>query len=184
MRDWRISNSSPFYAKTLQNPSLTVFWQNLRTNTMRKVESTQLELGSVDIGAVHINPKSRDNVPAQLHVHCSLIRNTWKTACRIRMGQSKRMRDGVKEYKSKDRGTAVCGRRAPADCVRWMALVGCEVAPFEKGCQPWVGSVYFDFWTISCRNIPTGNRSITTNQLGLQQLVLVNLKENIVHLNL
>ena len=33
---------------------------------MRKVESTQLELGSADIGAVHINPKSRDDIPALL----------------------------------------------------------------------------------------------------------------------
>ena len=33
---------------------------------MRKVESTLLELGSTDIGAVHINPKSRDDIPALL----------------------------------------------------------------------------------------------------------------------
>ena len=34
---------------------------------MRKVESTRLELGNADIGAVHINPKSREDVPALLH---------------------------------------------------------------------------------------------------------------------
>ena len=33
---------------------------------MRKVESTQLELGSADIGAIHINPKSRDDIPVLL----------------------------------------------------------------------------------------------------------------------
>ena len=33
---------------------------------MRKVESTQFEIGGIDIGQIHINPKSRDDIPALL----------------------------------------------------------------------------------------------------------------------
>ena len=48
------------------NAKKTPFWQNLQANTMRKIESTQVELGGAFIGDIVTDAKLRDDIPALL----------------------------------------------------------------------------------------------------------------------
>ena len=52
--------------KRINYPRETPFWQNLQAITMRKIESTQVELGGAFIGDIVIDAKSRDDIPALL----------------------------------------------------------------------------------------------------------------------